>query len=75
VVRFTIRPLYPQGKSPYYPLNKWLGGVQSRSERGGEEKNSQPLPRLEPPIEPVAQRYTTELSRLLAFVEYFIKFH
>jgi hypothetical protein len=30
-----------------------------------KEKNSQPLPGLEPPIiQPVAQRYTTELSRL-----------
>jgi hypothetical protein len=40
-----------------------VGGPQSRSGRGGEEKNSQPLPRLEPPIiHPVAQRYTAELS-------------
>jgi hypothetical protein len=55
----------PRGKSPWYPLEWRLGGPQSRSERGGEEENSQPLPRLEPPIiQPVAQRYTTELSRL-----------
>jgi hypothetical protein len=34
--------------------------------RGGEEKNSQPLPQLEPPIiQPVAKCYTTELSRYL----------
>jgi hypothetical protein len=34
---------------------------QSRSERGGEEKISKPLPGLKPPnIQPVAQRYTTE---------------
>jgi hypothetical protein len=39
---------------------------QSRSGRGGEEKNSQPLTGLEPPIiQPLAQRYTTEPSRLL----------
>jgi hypothetical protein len=32
---------------------------------GGEEKNSQALPGLETPIiQPVAQRYTTELSQL-----------
>jgi hypothetical protein len=38
----------------------------SRSGRGGEEKNSELLPGLEPPIiQPLAQRYTTELSRLL----------
>jgi hypothetical protein len=37
-------------------------GLQSRFERGGEEKNSQPLPLLKPPIfQPVAQRRTTEL--------------
>jgi hypothetical protein len=47
-------------------LDRRLGGSQRRSGRGGEEKNSQPLPGLEPPIiQPVAQRYTTELSRLL----------
>jgi hypothetical protein len=33
----------------------WLNGHQSRSGRGGEEKNSQPLLGLEPPIiQPVA---------------------
>jgi hypothetical protein len=66
VVSFTRRPLYPQGKSPWYPLDRRLGGPQSRSGRGGEEKNSQPLPGVELPIvQPVAQRYTTELSQLL----------
>jgi hypothetical protein len=66
VVSFTSRPLYPQGKSPWYPLDRRLGGPQSRSGHGGEEKNSQPLSGIELPIiQPVAQRYTTELSRLL----------
>jgi hypothetical protein len=52
-----------QGKSPWYPLNRRLGGPQSLS-GCREEKNSQPLVGLEPPIiQPVAQRYTTELSR------------
>jgi hypothetical protein len=64
VVSFTPRPLYPQGKSPQYPLDRRLGGLQSRSGRGVKEKNSQSLPVLERPIiQPVAQRYTTELSR------------
>jgi hypothetical protein len=26
VVSFTTRPLYPQGKSPWYPLDRKLGG-------------------------------------------------
>jgi hypothetical protein len=65
VVSFTPRSLYPQGKSPCYPLDRRLGGPQSRSERGGDEKNSQSLLGLERPIiQPVAQRYTTELSWL-----------
>jgi hypothetical protein len=43
-----------------------MGEIQSRSGRGSEEKNSQLLPELEPPvIQTVAQRYNTELSRLL----------
>jgi hypothetical protein len=54
VVSFTPWPLYPQGKSPLYPLDRKLGGPQSRSGRGDEEKNSQ----SPPIIQPVAQRYT-----------------
>jgi hypothetical protein len=65
VASFTPRPLYPQGKSPSYPLARRLGGPQSRSGRSDEEKSSQPLPGLEPPIiQSVSQLYTTELSRL-----------
>jgi hypothetical protein len=48
VVSFTIRPFCPQGKSYWYPLDRRLGGPQSRSGRGGEEKNSQPLLYLHP---------------------------
>jgi len=32
----------PPGKDPWYPLDRRLGGPQSRSGYGGEEKNSQP---------------------------------
>jgi hypothetical protein len=46
-VSFTPRSLYPQRKSPCYPLDRRLGGPQSRSGRGGEEKNSHPLPGIE----------------------------
>jgi hypothetical protein len=38
VVSFTPRPIYPQGKSPWYPLDRRLHGPQSHSRRGGEEK-------------------------------------
>jgi hypothetical protein len=66
VVSFTSLPLYPQVKSLWYPSDRRLGGPQSRSGCGGEEKNSQPLPGQEPSIiQPVAQHYTTELIRLL----------
>jgi hypothetical protein len=69
MVSFTSRPLYPQGKSSWYNLDRRLGGPQDRYGLGGEEKISQPLPRLEPPIiQPVAQPYTTELSRLVLLV-------
>jgi hypothetical protein len=37
------RPLYPQGKSPWYPLDR-LGGAQNQRER------SLPLPVIEPRI-------------------------
>jgi hypothetical protein len=48
VVSFTPRPLYPQEKSTWYPLDRRLGGLRSPSGRGGEEKNSQPPPGIEP---------------------------
>jgi hypothetical protein len=48
VVSFTPQLLYPQGKSPWYPLDRRLDGPQSRSGRGGEEKNSHPLLGMKP---------------------------
>jgi hypothetical protein len=64
-----------QGKSPRYPLDRRLTGPQSHYGRGGEEKNSQLLPGLEPPIiQPVAQCYTTELSRLIyIYIHFYLK--
>jgi len=50
VVSFTRLPLYPQGKSPWHPLDKRLDGPQSRSGRGGIEKNSRPLSEFHPLI-------------------------
>jgi hypothetical protein len=67
VVSFMTRPFYPQGKRPSCPFDRSLGGPQSRSGLGGEEKNSQLLPAFEPPIiQQVAHRYTTELSYQLS---------
>jgi hypothetical protein len=37
----------PPEKESRYPLDRRLGGPQSRSGRGGEEKNSQPSPGIE----------------------------
>jgi len=56
---------FPQGKSPWYPLDRKLDGPQSWCGHGGEEKNSQPLTGPKPLIiQAVAQHYTTELSWL-----------
>jgi hypothetical protein len=47
-------------------LDRRLSGLQSRFGCVDEEKNSQLLPGLEPPIiQPVAQLHITELSWLL----------
>jgi hypothetical protein len=47
VVSFTLRPLYPQGKCPWYTSDRRQGGPQNRSGHGSEEKNSQPPPGIE----------------------------
>jgi hypothetical protein len=48
VVSFTPWLLYPQGKSPCYPLNRRLGGSQERCGSFGEEKNLLLLPWIKP---------------------------
>jgi hypothetical protein len=50
VVSYIPRPLYPEGNNLWYPLDRKLGGSQSRSGNNSEGKNSQHLPGLEPPI-------------------------
>jgi hypothetical protein len=60
IVSFTLRLLYPQGKRLWYPLDRRLGGPQSRSGRGGEEKVASP--HLDsnfdhPIVQPVVSRY------------------
>jgi hypothetical protein len=44
IVSFTPRSLYLRGKSPLYQLDRRLGGLQSRTGRGVEEKNSHHCP-------------------------------
>jgi hypothetical protein len=61
VVSFTPRPLYPREKSPRYPLDRRLGGLQSRSGRFGEGKIFDPTGTRTPTpsiVQPVASRYT-----------------
>jgi hypothetical protein len=56
----------PQRNSPWYPLDRRLGGPESLSGRVGEEKKFQAHAGTRSPIiQPLTQRYTTELSRLL----------
>jgi hypothetical protein len=59
VVSFTPRPLYPQGKSPRYPLYRRLGGPQSQSGRRGEKSFPYRDSNFDlSAVQPVASRYT-----------------
>jgi hypothetical protein len=42
------RKLYPRGKSPWYPVDRRMGGPQSRSGHGGDEEKSCHCPRPPP---------------------------
>jgi hypothetical protein len=72
-VSFKPWPLYPRGKISRYPLDRRLGGPQSRSGRRGEQKilyptgTRNPTPCSSSP-QPVA--IPTTLSRLLAKPSY-----
>jgi hypothetical protein len=63
VVSFTLRPLYPQGKSPWCPLDRRLDAVKRIIPSHRRESN----PRT-PIIQPIAQSYTTELSWLISSI-------
>jgi hypothetical protein len=58
MVSFTPRPLYPREKSPWYPLDRRLGGPKGRFGRGGENKNSLPLPGI---VQPVASHFNNRV--------------
>jgi hypothetical protein len=49
---------FPSGKSPRYPLDRRVGGLQSLSGRCGEEKDVALAENRTPAVQPVACRYT-----------------
>jgi hypothetical protein len=63
VVSFTTRPLYPQGKIPCYPLNRRLGGPQSRSGKVVKRKIPRPCQESNPRT-PIVQPIVQSLYRL-----------
>jgi hypothetical protein len=67
VVSFTLRTLYPRGKSLRYPLNRSLGETQNRSGRGvGARRQIRALPRkCSLPSSPWAVTSLSDVSRLL----------
>jgi hypothetical protein len=75
MVSYMPWPLYPQGKSPWYPLYRRLGGTQSWSEHYGKiEKH--PCPCQESNTGDPAHSLLTivnELPQLTAATIYFIK--
>jgi hypothetical protein len=58
VVSFTPLPLYPRGKSSRYPLDRRLGGPQSRSGQRGEEKVLDPTGTRTPALRSSGHHYT-----------------
>jgi hypothetical protein len=71
-ISFTLRPLYSLGKSPRYPLNKRLGGLQRLSESGDEEKKNLFPCRESKPCRSVSILVIVlvEISRLICFTNY-----
>jgi hypothetical protein len=48
VISFLVPVVYPQGKSPWCPLNRGLAGPQLQGDRFGEDKDLLLLPGIEP---------------------------
>jgi hypothetical protein len=60
MVSFTPRSLYPRGRRSWYPLDRSLGGPQTRSEQHGEETILDPYreSNSDPSVfQPVTNRY------------------
>jgi hypothetical protein len=73
VASFTPRPLSPPGKSSRYPLDRTLGGPQSRSGRWREEKIYYPTGTRTPinrSSSPQAVAIPTEISRPLIYFRF-----
>jgi hypothetical protein len=73
MVNLTPRPLYPRGKRPRYSLDRRLGGPQNRSgHSGGEEKNSQTPPGIEPSAKPdrLARSHPISLRSILILLSH-----
>jgi hypothetical protein len=64
VVSFTLRSLCARRKGPWYPLDRRLGGPQSRSGRCGEEK-------ILYPVIPIELSWLTISHVLYQFIECF----
>jgi hypothetical protein len=61
----------PQGESPWYTPDRWLGVPRNRSGHGVEKKNSQPMPEFDPSIiQPEAQGYTAELTQFMDTISF-----
>jgi hypothetical protein len=60
--QFTSQSLYPQGKNPWYPMARRLGGPQAGLDMVVKRKISSPFWDLNSLIfQTIAQYYTTEL--------------
>jgi hypothetical protein len=68
--RHALAALYPQGKDPQYPLDRRLGGPQSRSGHRGYKKNPLPLLGIKPrSSSPQSDTIMIELPRLLIIIK------
>jgi len=72
VVSFTPWLHCPKGRSPWYPMDRKMGGTQSQLECSGKEIISLLLPEIEPQSSsPLPSDYTlTELFWLLLVQNY-----
>jgi hypothetical protein len=70
LVSFTLWPLHPQGKNPWYPLDRRLGGPQGRSDAVVKRKIHSPRreskPRT-PIVQPVAQPSSAEVKNACSY--------